>query len=169
MPQKKSSTIVIDTSILLNFVKAGRITLLTHVEDQILLLDQVFAEVTRPEQKEVVQRAVDEGMLKFGRVTNVEEIRLFAELHAGGRLGAGECAVLAVAITRGFVAGVQDKRARAEGARRSKGLRFCQTEDLIVGLIRNGQMTLKEADRLLVEWANRHRFRSKVTGFKEFL
>ena len=167
--QKNPSTIVIDTSVLLNFVKAGRIALLGCIGYQVLLLDQVFVEVTQPGQKAVVQKAVDAGILSFDRVIDIEEVSLFANLRASGRLGAGESAVLAVAITRNFVAGVQDRRACTEGKRRSRGLQFCQTEDLIVDLIRNGQMTLEDADRLLIEWAQRHRFRSRITSFKAFL
>lgn len=169
MPQQNPLTVVIDTSILLNFLKVGRIALLGRAGFRILLLDQVLAEITQPEQKEEMQKAIDAGILNFEQVTDVEEVELFANLHAGGRLGAGECAVLAVAITRNLVAGVQDRRARTEGERRSKGLRFCQTEDLIVALIRNGQMTLEDADPLLVEWAQKHRFRSRVTSFKTLL
>ena len=102
-------------------------------------------------------------------MTDVKEVELFAHLRAGGRLGAGECAVLAVAITRNLVAGIQDRRARTEGERRSKDLRFCQTEDLIVDLIRNSQITLEDANQLLIEWAQKHHFRSKVTDFKTLL
>ena len=169
MPQQNPLTVVIDTSILLNFLKAGRVALLGHAGFQILLLDQILAEITQPEQRKTLQKAINSGILDFERVTDVKEVELFANLHAGGRLGAGECAVLAVAITRNLVAGVQDRRARTEGERRSKDLQFCQTEDLIVGLIRNGQITLEDADQLLIEWAQRHRFRSKVTSFKTLL
>lgn len=169
MPQNNQPTVVIDTSILLNFLKAGRVALLGGAGFRILILDQVLAEITQPEQKKGLQKAIDSGIFDFEQVTDPKEVELFANLHASGRLGAGECAVLAVAITRNLVAGVQDRRARTEGERRSKNLRFCQTEDLIVGLIRNGRITLGDADQLLIEWAQRHRFRSRVTSFKTLL
>lgn len=169
MPQQNPPTVVIDTSILLNFLKVGRVALLGRTGFQILLLDQVLVEITQPEQKRTLEKAINSGILDFEQVTDVQEVELFANLYASGRLGAGECAVLAVAITRNLVAGVQDRRARTEGERRSKDLRFCQTEDLIVDLIRNGQITLEDADQLLTDWAQRHRFRSKVTSFKTLL
>ena len=169
MHQQSSPTVVIDTSILLNFVKVGHVALLGETKFRILLLDQVFAEVTLPEQKKVVQGAVDAGILDFDRVTDIEEVALFTSLRSGGRLGTGECAVLSVAITRNLVAGVQDRRACAEGRRRHKELQFCQTEDLILALIHNDVMTLEDADQLLDEWAQRHRFRSRIANFREVL
>ena len=134
-----------------------------------LLLDQVHAEVIRPAQKQVVTEAIAAGVMDLESVTDIAEVTLFANLRVGGRLGAGECAVLAVALNRNLVAGLQDKRARAEGRRRSKALRLYGTEDLMVTLIRSGAVTLAEADQLLVEWATKHRFRLKITSFDELL
>ncbi len=88
---------------------------------------------------------------------------------AVGQLGAGECAVLAVALSRNWVAGLQDKRARAEGRHRSRALRLCGTEDLMVTLLRSGTVTLAYADQLLVEWTTKHRFRLKIASFSELL
>ena len=163
------TTVVLDTSILLNFANVGHIALLGQLESPVLLLDQVFAEVTWPEQSKAVRKAIDDGILSFESVTDISEVTLFADLRAGGRLGAGECAVLAVALNRKLVAGLQDKRARAEGKRRHKALQLCQTEDLMVALLRKGYVTLDNADRLLIEWVTKHRFKSKITSFSELL
>lgn len=163
------ATIVLDTSILLNFVKIGHVVLLGRLGSPVLLLDQVLAEVIRPEQRAMVEAAINAGVLELQSVTDPAEVTLFAELRASGRLGAGECAVLAVALNRHLVAGLQDRRARAEGRRRLRALRLCQTEDLVVALIRAKHLTLDEADRLLVEWTRRHRFSSKLTSFQELL
>lgn len=163
------ATIVLETSILLNFVKVGHVALLGRLGPPILLLDQVFAEVIRPEQRAAVEAAIAAGTVSVESITDLAEITLFAELRAGGQLGAGECAVLAVALNRNLVAGLQDKRARAEGQRRQKALRLCQTEDLMVALMRGGHVTLDVADHLLVEWVTKHRFKSKITSFRELL
>lgn len=161
--------IVLDASILLNFVKVGRIDLLGALDSSVLLLDQVRAEVVRPAQSQVVTEAITAGIMTLESVTNIAEVTLFADLRADGRLGAGECAVLAVALHRHWVAGLQDKRARAEGRRRRRALRLCGTEDLMVTLLRSGAVTLAEADQLLVEWATQHRFRLKIASFGELL
>ena len=109
------------------------------------------------------------GILDLQSVRNPVEVALFANLRADGRLGAGECAVLAVAINRNWVAGLQDRRARVEGQRRREDLALCQTEDLVLKLIRSGHLTLNEADGFLVEWAAKHRFKSRLNSFRDLI
>ena len=169
MCRKAPTPIVLDTSVLLNFIKIGRIDLLGRLGTSVVLLDQVFDEVRRPEQRKAVEDAVAAGTLGLQSVRNPAEVALFAELRTGGRLGAGECAVLAVALTRGWIAGLQDRRAQFEGKRRGKNLDFCQTEDLVLKLIRTGYLTLKEADRFLAEWEAQHHFRSRLTSFGDLM
>ena len=158
---------VLDTSILLNFVKIRQIELLDQVDTMIVLLDQVLDEVRRPDERRAVEDAVAAGILHLQSVRNTVEVALFADLRADGRLGAGECAVLSVALTRGWVAGLQDKRACVEGHRRCQDLALCQTEDLVLELIQTGHLTLEEADGFLVKWATKHRFKSRLTSFRE--
>ncbi len=166
MEQQDPTPIVLDTSILLNFVKIGRVGLLGQLRTSVVLLDQVFDEVRRLDQREAVKVAVAAGTLDLQSVRNPTEVALFTEFRAGGRLGAGECAVLAVALTRNWVAGLQDRRARTEGQRRRADLVLCQTEDLVLMLIKTGCLTIEEADGFLAEWAAKHRFRSRVASFR---
>lgn len=164
-----SMPIVLDTSVLLNFVKIGRIDLLGRLQTPVVILDQVLDEVRRPEQRKAVEDAVAAGTLDLQSVRNPTEVSLFAELQTNGRLGAGECAVLAVALSRGWKAGLQDRRAQIEGRRRRKDLAFCQTEDLVLKLIQSGRLTVEEADSFLAEWATRHHFRSKLASFRALI
>ena len=108
MRQKVPMPIIIDVSVLLNFVKIERIELLGQLGTSVVLLDQVLDEVRRPEQREVVEGVVKVGILDLQSVRDPVEVALFANLRADGRLGAGECAVLAVALNRSWVAGLQD-------------------------------------------------------------
>ena len=167
MKQQGPTPIVLDTSILLNFVKIGRVELLGQLGTSVVLLDQVLDEVIRSDQRKAVKGAVAAGTLDLQSVRNPVEVALFTELRAGGRLGAGECAVLAVALTRDWVAGLQDRRARTEGQRRRGDLVLCQTEDLVLKLIQAGYLTLEEADGFLAEWAAKHHFKSRVTSFRD--
>ena len=166
MARQGPTTIVLDTSVLLNFVNIGRLELLGQLGTPVVLLDQVLDEIRRPEQRETVEDAVAAGILDLQSIRNPVEVALFAGLRVDGRLGAGECAVLAVALTRHWVAGIQDRRACLEGQRRRKDLALCQTEDLVLALIRSGHLTVEEADGFLVEWATRHRFRARLTSFR---
>ena len=166
MARQGPATIVLDTSVLLNFVNIGRIELLGQLGASVVLPDQVLDEIRRPAQREAVEDAMAAGILDLQSIRNPADVALFADLRAGGRLGAGECAVLAVALARNWVAGLQDRRARIEGQRRRKDLALCQTEDLVLMLIRAGRLTVEEADGFLVEWATRHRFRARLTSFR---
>ncbi len=161
--------IVLDASVLLNFVKIGRIQLLENIGSSIVLPDQVFYEVRRPEHREAVEDAVASGIFDLQSVQDSEEVALYVHLRAGGRLGAGECAVLAVASRRRWIAGLQDQRARHEGRRLDNDLELCQTEDLVLKLIQTDHLTLDEADRPLIEWGTKHRFRSRLTSFRDLL
>lgn len=169
MEQQDPTPIVLDTSILLNFVKIGRVELLGQLGTSVVLLDQILDEVRRPDQRKAVKDAVAGGTLDLQSVRNPVEVALFAELRAGGRLGAGECAVLAVALTRNWISGLQDRRARTEGQRRCEDLVLYQTEDLVLKLIKSGYLTIEEADGFLAEWAEKHRFKSKVTSFHKLM
>ena len=169
MEQTSAVPVVLDASVLLNFVKIGRLELLGRLGTSVVLLDQVFDEVRRPDQRRVVKDAVAASTLELQSVRNPVEVALFTELWAGGRLGAGECAVLAVTLTRNWVAGLQDRRARTEGQRRREDLALYQTEDLVLKSIKAGYLTLEEADGFLAEWATKHRFRSRLTSFRDLM
>ena len=118
---------------------------------------------------EALEQGVHSAVDNLQSVTDLKEVALFAELRADGRLGAGECAVLAVALNRQLIAGLQDRKARAEAQRRDKSLRTWQTEDVFLKLLHDGQVTLAEADRLLYELATKHRFKSRVHTFSELM
>jgi len=163
------TTIVLDTSILLNFVKVERVGLLGLLGAPVLLLDQVLDEVVQPTQRDVIEEAIAEGTLDLQSVTDLKEVTLFSELRAGGRLGAGECAVLAVALNRHLIAGLQDRKARAEAERRDKSLRLYQTEDVFLRLLSFSHVTLAKADHLLVELETKHRFKSRINTFSELM
>ena len=166
MARQGPATIILDTSVLLNFVNIARLELLGQLGVPVVLPDQVLDEIRRPGQREVVEDAVAAGILDLQSIRNPAEVALFADLRASGRLGAGECAVLAVALTRHWVAGLQDRRARLEGQRRRKDLAICQTEDLVLMLIQAGCLTVEEADGFLATWATWHRFRAGLTSFR---
>lgn len=161
--------IVLDTSVLLNFVKIGRIELCGQLGTAVVLLNQVLDEIRLPDQKRAVEDAVAAGTLDLHSVDDLAEVALFAKLQAEGRLGAGECAVLAVALMRDWAAGLQDRRVRVEGKRRRRDLVIYQTEDLILKLIQNETLTVAEADGFLGEWGTQHRFRSRIVSFRDLI
>jgi predicted nucleic acid-binding protein len=169
MPANARTPIALDTSIMLNFIKVERLTLLGRLGQSLVIPDHVRSEVRRPVQIEMADCAIADGIFTVEAVTDPAEMSLFVALRAEGRLGAGECAVLAMAVNRSWAAGIQDRRARTEAKRRRATLQLVDTEDLVLCLIRRGALTPEEADGMLAEWAVRHRFRSRIATFRDLL
>ena len=163
-----TAAIVVDTSVLLNFVKVGRIDLMQFIGVSLLLPDDVYAEVTRPEQRAVVDRAVAAGVLIRETIADLAEVVLFAERAQSGRFGPGERATMAVALVRGSAVAIQERPAQAEMLRRNRHAKIITTEDIIICAIRSGAITVADADALLVEWRTRHRFASRLATFRDF-
>ena len=127
--QEEQEPLALDTSVLLNFVNVRRIDLLGKLDRQVVVPGEVLEEVTRPQQRRAVVDAVRADVLQVEHLTDPEELALFADLQDSGRLGAGECSVLALAGSRGWPAVIQDRKARAVGRDRFPEIEIWQTED----------------------------------------
>lgn len=161
MASRAAAPVVLDTSVLLNFVKLDRLELLGRVGTPVAVPDQVLGEVLVPTQRQAVAAAMKRHLLRPLRGMAPEELAWFARFRRDDRIGADECAVLAVAAHRGWTAALQDREAQAAGRRRRPSLRYCETEDLLLALIRSGALGRREARRMLEEWAQRHHFASR--------
>ena len=96
--------IVTDTSVLINFLRIDRIDLIAGHSHAFLATDHVANEVSDryPDQQRRFASALDSGALTLVPVAATEELRFFASLSSTGRLGAGECSAIAVAVQRGY-------------------------------------------------------------------
>lgn len=160
------ATIVLDTSVLLNFIRIDRTNLLQPLAVPLLVAEDVRDEVTRPDQRNVLEAAISAGLLHVESISDRVEVALFADLARIGRFGPGERAVMAVALTRGMAAGLQERLAAAEMRRRDKAARVITTEDIVLRAIKAGGITVSDADSLLVEWRTNHRFASRIKTFE---
>lgn len=160
------ATIVLDTSVLLNFIRIDRMDLLQPLAVPLLVPEDVREEVTRPDQRKVLEAAISSGLLHVESIADRVEVALFADLARIGRFGPGERAVMAVALTRGMAAGLQERLAGAEMRRRDKAARIITTEDIVLRTIKAGGITVPDADGLLVEWRTHHRFASRIKTFE---
>ena len=118
MPGSNRSPIAVDTSVLLNFLKAGRLDILHACTARLVIPTEVRGEVRRPDQVAALDAALADGCIIEEPITATAEVALFAQLAARGALGIGERAVIAIAATRGWGAALQDKPAREEAQRR---------------------------------------------------
>lgn len=138
--------VVADASVLINFLRAGRLDLLRHHEGyRIVVTEHVRTEVRYPDQAAELAEAITAGDIEETQVTDPVELEVFAELHAV--LGRGESASIAVAANRGWVIAMDEVgRARREVYERVGSGRLINTPGLILSCVRNGATTVAEAD-----------------------
>ena len=163
------AVVVTDASVLVNFLRIDRIDLIGKHSHAFIVTDHVAHEVSDryPDQQQRFASAVEAGALSQQSVTSPAEIALFGKLSASGRLGAGECSAIAVAVHRRHTLAMDDRRATMQAWRADRTLRVLTTQDLMVSMIGEGLLDIIEADSIKDEWAARHRFRLKLASFRE--
>ena len=169
--EHEPAIIVTDASVLINFLRIDRTDLLAGHSHAFLATDHVAAEITDryPDQQQRFAAALVAGAISETRVTTLEEIQLFGSMFAAGRLGAGECSAIALAVHRRYILAIDDRLATTHARRADATLRILSTQDLVVSMIRQGLLDIAEADRIKQEWATRHRFRLKLDSFKDLI
>ena len=92
--------VVTDANILINLIHAGELRLLSRLDDyEFTVIDQVEAEIVRPEQAAVLRQAIEAGWLRRERVATIDGLAIFADLVR--IMGRGEAVCLALAETQG--------------------------------------------------------------------
>lgn len=161
---------ILDTSVLINFLKVDRLDLLTqHPTYRFYVTDHVRAEITQhyPDQLAKLGAALAAGELGEIQVADPTEVQAFGQLQASQRLGSGECSAIAVAANRGFPLVIDDWRARKEAQGYSSLMVLLDTESLIVSLIHEGVIDVAAADAIKLDWEQKHRFRLSFSSFAE--
>lgn len=167
---QRQQCVVLDTSVLLNFLKVDRLDLLVDLPGHAFLVtDHVRREVTEPIHASALGAALAESKLHEVRVDDPEELATFGLLARTNVLGVGECAALALATGRGFVAAIDDKVARKKATTLLGFDRYLGTADLMVIAIRGGLIGVEAADEVKRLWQEQHRFRLGFTSFAEVL
>lgn len=140
--------VVSDTSVLINFLRAGRFDLVCrHEEYKVVITEHVRNEVSYPDQKTELEAALSAGDIEETRLTDPAELELFAEFNAV--LGRGESAAIAVAANRGWVIATDELgRTRRAVHERVGHNRLINTPGWILTCIRNGSLTVAEADAI---------------------
>ena len=164
-----STVVVTDASVLVHFLRIDRLGLLAGHSHSFIVTDHVADEVSDryPDLQQRFASAVEAGALSQESVTKPAEIALFGTLSASGRLGAGECSAIAVAVHRRHMLAIDDRRATIQARRADRALRILTTQDLMVSMIGEGLLDIVEADSIKDEWAARHRFRLKLASFRD--
>jgi predicted nucleic acid-binding protein len=164
--------VLLDTSVLINFARIGRIGLLAaHPAYAFFVTDHVRGEVRKHyvRQREAVEAAIAEGAVTELRADRAEELEDFGRLMALKTLGAGECSAIAVAKRRSMTLAIDDKQARRRAKSFSSGIALLSTEALVISLIQERILSVEAADEMKQDWERNHRFKLGFGSFSEKL
>jgi len=172
MKSHEPDEVVLDTSVLINFLAVDRVDLLArHPDYRFLVTEHVRGEVTAhySNQVERIDAALATSALEEIRVEAVEELALFAQLTENRRLGLGECAAIAAAVHRRHVLAIDDKVARRAALALSPSISIIDTQALMVSLIRSDVLSVQDADVIKSDWETNHSFALKLRSFEDIV
>jgi hypothetical protein len=163
--------VITDTSVLVNFLCIDRMDLIARHSHRFMITGHVMEEITDhyPQQQARLNAALAEGTLEVVAVSADAELDIFRTLSETGRLGAGESAAIACAIANNYEIAIDDRAATNQARQLMPDLVVLGTQDIIVDLIRSGQLEVADADQIKAIWADQHRFRLAIVSFGELL
>ncbi len=160
--------VVTDANVIINFIHIEQLDLLCALPGlKFVVPEHVVDEITDPDQKKVLETALNNNHLERIMITELAEMENYVELHR--ILGQGEAACLAIAKYRGYRVASDEKRVfRRLVLERIGHNRLLTTSDLILHAVRSRLTTVVEAD----QWKERlqeHRFMVKFESFADLL
>lgn len=167
---------IIDTSVLVNFLKIDRADLLAkHPAYRFVVLDFVKNEVgTKPHyaaQSARLEAAIAAGHLlpdDPAETTSITELAAFAAMGSL-KIGEGERAAIAAAFARSLPLVMEDRRAWNRSSAYSAGLARENTTSIVASLINAGVLTVAQADAIKDDWRTNHRFTLAFASFAEVI
>ncbi|WP_128089564.1 hypothetical protein [Bradyrhizobium viridifuturi] len=153
---------------LINLIHSDALRLLGSIDGyEFLVLEEVVAEITVPEQAAALTAAFSSGWAHRERLEDLQSLSLFAELSA--IMGKGEAASLAVAVARNIDIACDEKRVfRREAIKRLGERRILTTPGIFLLAVRAGVISIEEADRAKALLAQR-RFEMSFASFRDVL
>ena len=144
---------IIDTSVLINFLRIDRVDLLAaHPAYRFVVIDYVRREVTNRYQQQLarLEAALAAGLLE-GDIdpadVSMAELSAYADLQKV-RIGDGERGAIAAAYARGHVVAINDYRAMKKLPAAFRAMPREDTSTIVVSLIRAGVLSVAEADAI---------------------
>ena len=165
---------IIETSVLINFLRINRVDLLArHPIYRFVVIDYVRREITNRSGDQLIrlETALRAGLL-LGDIepkdVSLAELRAYADLQSV-KIGDGERGAIAAAFARGYAIAINDYRALRRLPETYKSLHLEDTTSLMVSLIRAGVLTSAEADAIKADWEANHRFRLTFPSFGDLV
>ena len=163
------TVLVVDTSVMINFIHAGRLDILGRIPTwRCVFPEEVAEEITCPNQAAALADAVRQSYLERESITDPQELRTYTELR-GRRIGKGEAACLAMAVHRGWTLASDERGRFLRVARELLGTdRIVNTPGILLQAIRTAVVCVNEADAMKTV-LERKRFRMTFRSFRDLL
>ncbi len=159
-----SLVVLLDACVLINLFHAEGSDLFEGLSEyDFRITTHVQGEITDPQQVEVLQQLLDQGVLHLELITDPVTILDIEQLMK--RIQAGEASSLALAKRTGWTVGTDDRKDRSITVE-SKPIGILTTPGLLVKAIRKGLLSVEEADGIK-ERLKEHRFFMAVGSFQE--
>lgn len=157
--------VVLDTSVLVNFLAIDRVDLLAGLSShRFAITPHVRGEVTYPDQAARLNAAILSGQLLELPTGGLSELATFAQLTS--TLGIGESAAIAAAQHRTLAIALEDRTARRTAESLVGKHNILGTVELMVLALQAGLLTVADADAIKADWEANHRF--ALPQFKSF-
>jgi predicted nucleic acid-binding protein len=158
--------VVTDANVLINLIHVDGIAMVAALADyEFVVVDAVVEEITDEHQAAGLQTAFEQNHLRKESLTEPDALALFAELVQV--MGRGEAASLALAAGRDWYLACDEKRVFRRKAIEILGEdRLLTTPGIVVLCIRQGLITIEEADRLKAILETK-RFKMIFESFRE--
>ena len=165
---------IIETSVLINFLRINRVDLLArHPIYRFVVIDYVRQEVTNRSGDQLIrlETALKAGLLHGDiepKDVSLAELQAYADLQSI-KIGDGERGAIAAAYARGHAIAINDYRALKKLPEAYKSLHLEDTTSLMVTLIRASVLSVDEADAIKADWEANHRFRLTFPSFGDLV
>jgi predicted nucleic acid-binding protein len=147
-PAESRTPLLLDTTVLNNFLKVGRLPRLSRLFPASLrIAAQVYDELKAGGLESPIRDGVAEGWLRLVTPESGRETTLYSEYSRS--LGPGEAASLAIAICRGWSLATDDRAARR--AARAAGVAITGSVGILLSAVQAGVITRHEGNQLLQE------------------
>jgi predicted nucleic acid-binding protein len=167
-PTPKARVVAADANVVINLIHVGMLGGLPAMVDmEFVVTDEVYGEVQRPEQRQIMDATLAAEIWSRASLTEPDAIALFATLAT--TMGRGEAASLALAASRSCYVASDERGIFLREVRQRLGEgRIINTPGLLVLAIRRGTLTVTEADRAKATLETK-RFTMRFKSFAELV
>lgn len=156
---------VIDTSVLINYLSAGRFDLLIKLPHRrILITEEVHAEIIR--NRAILETALAHGQIEVTNPLLGEDIELFARLTKILSLADASCIVAARALASDLAA--DDRILRREALKVLSEANLLRTEVLLAEAVKENLLLIDEGNSIL-QALIKMRYRPSILRIEELL